>query len=78
MAPNYCSFGFHCSLEVLLPSYGWMPLDIFHAKKGRGSKGFYFGSSDYYRLTIGEGRYVQLAPCPERPEAEARAIQALR
>ncbi len=33
VAPNYCKVGFHCSVEVLLPNYGWIPLDISHAKK---------------------------------------------
>ena len=62
VAPNYCKVGFHCSVEVLLPGYGWIPLDISHAKKGRGSKDYYFGSLDNFRLQIGHGRNVLLAP----------------
>ena len=62
VAPNYCKVGFHCSVEVLLPNYGWIPLDISHAKKGRGTKEFYFGSLDNFRLQIGHGRNVLLSP----------------
>ena len=62
MAPNYCGFGFHCSVEVLLPPYGWVPVDISHAKKGRNTKDFYFGGWDNYRGELGHGRNVMLAP----------------
>src|SRR3972149_7065989 len=44
------------------PNYGWIPLDISHAKKGRGTKEFYFGSLDNFRLQIGHGRNVLLSP----------------
>ncbi len=67
VAPNYCKVGFHCSVEVLLPNYGWIPLDISHAKKGRGTKEFYFGSLDNFRLQIGHGRNVLLSP-PQKGE----------
>jgi len=62
VASNYCKVGFHCSIEVLLPNYGWIPLDISHAKKGRGTKEFFFGSLDNFRLQIGHGRNILLAP----------------
>lgn len=61
-APSYRPASFHCNVEVLLPGYGWIPLDISHAKKGLGSKEFYFGSLDYYRIKIGEGRNINLSP----------------
>ncbi len=65
MAPNYCRFGFHCAVEVLMPPYGWVPVDISHAKKGRNTKEYYFGRWDYYRVELGYGRNVLLAP-PQR------------
>jgi transglutaminase-like putative cysteine protease len=67
VAPNYCKVGFHCSIEVYMPNYGWIPLDISHAKKGVGSKEFYFGSLDNFRLQIGYGRDIQFSPPQNGP-----------
>ncbi|MCD6272907.1 MAG: transglutaminase domain-containing protein [Deltaproteobacteria bacterium] len=61
-APDYRPMGFHCNVEILLPGYGWIPLDISHCKKGLGSRQFYFGSLDYYRIQLGEGRNINLGP----------------
>lgn len=60
--PNYCSASYHCNVEVYLPNVGWIPLDISHAKKGRGTKEFYFGSLDNLRLKLGRGRNIELVP----------------
>ncbi len=61
-AANYCNASYHCNVEVYLPNYGWFPIDISHAKKGIGSKEFYFGSLDNLRLKLGRGRNINLAP----------------
>lgn len=68
--PNYCKASYHCNVEVFLPNHGWFPMDISHAKKakrGRGSKEFYFGSLDNLRLRLGHGRNLLLAP-PQQGE----------
>lgn len=70
--PNYCAANYHCNVEVYLPNYGWIPLDISHAKKGKGSKDFYFGSLDNLRLKLGRGRQIKLSP-----EQEGRRIDRL-
>ncbi len=62
---NYCDANYHCGIETYLPNHGWFPLDISHAKKGKGSKEFYFGSLDNLRLQIGRGRNIKLAPKQE-------------
>ncbi|MFQ6616586.1 MAG: redoxin domain-containing protein [Fidelibacterota bacterium] len=69
-SPNYCSANYHCNVEVYLPNHGWFPMDISHAKKGKGSKAFYFGSLDNLRLKLGRGRHIQLSPSQEgrRPD----------
>lgn len=65
--PNYCKANYHCNAEVFLPNVGWFPLDISHAKKGKRSKDFYFGSLDNLRLRIGTGRNVRMAPDQNGP-----------
>jgi len=59
--PNYCRASYHCAVEIYLPGLDiWFPLDISHAKKGRGPKEFYFGSLDNLRLRLGHGRNILL------------------
>lgn len=65
--PNYCSGSYHCNVEVYLPGLNlWLPLDISHAKKGKGTKEFYFGSLDNLRLKLGRGRNVLLPKSNKR------------
>ncbi|MAG14232.1 MAG: hypothetical protein CMN78_06520 [Spirochaetales bacterium] len=65
--PNYCKANYHCNAEVFLPNVGWFPVDISHAKKGKGTKDFYFGSLDNLRLRIGTGRNIRMAPDQDGP-----------
>jgi transglutaminase-like putative cysteine protease/peroxiredoxin len=59
--PNYCHASYHCAVEVFLPGVNeWFPMDISHAKKGKGPKEFYFGSLDDLRLRLGHGRNIPL------------------
>lgn len=56
--------GYHCWVEIFLPSVGWFPVDVTEAwkRKESGDPWFYFGALDENRVQFTTGRDVGLYP----------------